>query len=103
MLWRRFNDIEDLVGIVRLLEVKKEDSVGSYSHPFYGKKYPIVCQTLEQFLQTDEWKNETCNEAKTYRLSNYVYNNIDSQYSVKSKFSLVKDAYYYFDRRDKYV
>ena len=42
MLWRRFNAVKDLEEIIKHMDFIGEKRVGSYNHPFYGKRFPWV-------------------------------------------------------------
>ena len=107
-LWRKFNDVEDLIGIVKMMDFLQEVRVGQYNNPFAHKTYPIHVQSF------DDWLEETKNycgitdkniidmgETLTNRISNFVYQNC--QYNAAGgnhniQFSKAREAYYYYKR-----
>tara|TARA_R110002012_G_scaffold205692_1_gene375481 strand:+ start:95 stop:430 length:336 start_codon:yes stop_codon:yes gene_type:complete len=102
MLWRRFNEIEDLIEIVQMMDFTVTNTTGNYSHPFYGKKFPVVPPRLNDILEEEQFV-EGCNEIKTHLLSNWVYRNIryDARAgNTKTQFNKAKDAYYYYKRME---
>jgi predicted metal-dependent phosphotriesterase family hydrolase len=102
MLWRRFNDIKDLIEIVKIMEIDVVNKTGKYSHPFYNKRFPIQPTKLKELLESDDFKNGD-NEQKTYQLSNWVYRNVQGYGSTgaKNQFNMSKDAYYYYKRMNE--
>ena len=104
MLWRRFNDIEDLIQIVEMMDFTIENTTGNYSHPFYNKKFPVIPPRLPDVLESDNYKNANCNEYRTQILSNWVYRNIRYDHAagnVKTQFNKAKDAFYYYKRMEE--
>jgi len=106
MLWRRFNEIEDLIGIVKLMEFTTSSRIGTYSHPFYHKKFPIKAplEQLEELLTSESFLAQN-GEGKTYQLSRWVSNNIHYHRTMgeSAQFNKAKDAFYYFKRMDENV
>ena len=104
MLWRRFNEVKDLEEIIKHMDFIGEKRVGSYNHPFYGKRFPISADSFEKYLESTNYISVEDGEYKTQLLSNWVYNNCayNSKYgNIKTQFNKAKDAYYYYKRREE--
>tara|TARA_R110002167_G_scaffold235136_2_gene440400 strand:+ start:685 stop:1008 length:324 start_codon:yes stop_codon:yes gene_type:complete len=101
MLWRRFNEVEDLIEIVKLMEFTNSTRIGTYNHPFYNKKFPIKAplEQLEELIISESFIAQD-GEGKTYQISRWVSNNIvyHRTKGESAQFKAAKDAYYYFKR-----
>ena len=103
-LWRKFNDVEDLIGIVKLMDFLIEVRVSTYANPFSHKKYPVEVQSFEDYVKTLDVNNG--GEWMTNRISSWVYSNCPYNArggNYNTQFALARQAYYYYKRRDDFV
>lgn len=107
-LWRKFNDVEDLIGIVRMMDFLQEVRVGQYNAPFSHKHYPIHVQSFDDWLTEMKKQHGITDdniidngESITNRVSNFVYQNCPYNAAGGGhnvQFNKAREAYYYYKR-----
>ena len=104
-LWRKFNDVEDLIGIVKFMDFLQEVRTGSYQQPFGHKHFPIHVESFDDWVK-EQRKLSPNGEHLTQRISQWVYSNCPYNAAGGNhtqQFNLAREAYYYYRRMEENV